>query len=197
MSQSLPPAYFDGVYAANPDPWQFATSSYERDKYAVTLAALPQPSAQATYQRAFEVGCSIGVLTAQLATRCDAVLAVDVNDSALSQARARCAALPQVEFARMQVPTELPEGSFDLIVVSEVGYYWSHDDLARAAGWMLQALRPGGALVLVHWTPVVQDYPLTGDDVHAHFLALADDGALRHLHGARYAQYRVDVFAAA
>jgi SAM-dependent methyltransferase len=187
---SLPPAYFDAVYAADPDPWHFETSAYERAKYAATLAALPR----ARYRRAFEPGCSIGVLTAQLASRCDALLAVDVNDMTLDRARQRCATLPHVGFARLQLPQETPPGDFDLIVVSELAYYWSRPDLARAALWMLSALRPGGSLLLVHWTHRVLDYPQTGDEVHAHFLTLAAGGALRHLHGERDADYRLDVF---
>jgi hypothetical protein len=55
----LPAAYFDALYARDPDPWRFATSDYERAKYRATLAALPGPLLGA----ALEVGCSIGVLT--------------------------------------------------------------------------------------------------------------------------------------
>lgn len=190
--RSLQPAYFADLYAANPDPWRFETSAYEREKYAVTLEALPRPR----YERAFELGCSIGVLTTTLAARCESLLAVDVNEPALARARLRCAEAMHVEFARMQIPEEVPVGDFDLILVSEVGYYWSGADLDRAARWMLSALRAAGSLVLVHWTPVVPDYPLTGDDVHGHFLALADAGKIRHLHGRRYAQYRIDTFSA-
>ncbi len=150
---TLGPDYFDGVYRASTDPWQFASSPYEREKYAATLAALPRPH----YARAFEIGCSIGVLTAQLALRCGHLLSVDVSETALDQARQRCADLPQVEIKKMQVPSEFPAGEFDLILVSEVGYYWSPPDLARAADQMLAALPPGGQLLLVHWTPVVPD----------------------------------------
>ena len=59
---TLPPEYFDHVYQANRDPWNFETSPYEREEYAATLAALPR----ARYAEAFEIGCSLGVLTAQL-----------------------------------------------------------------------------------------------------------------------------------
>ena len=41
MKRSLEPAYFEALYAADPDPWRFATSAYEREKYTATLAALP------------------------------------------------------------------------------------------------------------------------------------------------------------
>jgi cyclopropane fatty-acyl-phospholipid synthase-like methyltransferase len=187
---TLAPSYFDDVYRANTDPWRFASSPYEREKYATTLAALSRPH----YDRAFEIGCSIGVFTAQLALRCGHLLSVDVSEAALAQARQRCAALSQVEIKKMQVPNEFPAGEFDLIVVSEVGYYLSPADLARTADQMLAALPTGGQLLLVHWTPVVPDYPQTGDEVHEFFLAKAQpSGPLRHLTGQRYDKYRLDL----
>ena len=76
MTRSLPPSYFEALYASDPDPWRFASSDYERDKYAATLAALPRQ----LYRSGLEVGCSIGVLTAMLASRCRRLLAVDVAD---------------------------------------------------------------------------------------------------------------------
>jgi SAM-dependent methyltransferase len=187
---SLTPGYFDDVYRANTDPWQFASSPYEREKYAATLAALPRPH----YARAFEIGGSIGVFTAQLAPLCDYLLSIDVSEAALAQARQRCANLPQVEIKKMQVPTEFPAGEFDLILVSEVGYYLSPADLARTADQMLAALPTGGQLLLVHWTPVVPDYPQTGDEVHEFFLAKTQPGGpLRHLGGQRHEKYRLDL----
>lgn len=189
-SNSLNSGYFDEVYRANDDPWSFASSPYEQGKYRDTLASLPRPY----YERAFEIGSSIGVLTAQLATRCGSLLSVDVSEAALAKARQRCAALPQVELRRLQVPDEFPEGQFDLIMLSEVGYYWSKPDLARAADQILAALLPGGQLLLVHWTPFVPDYPQTGDAVHEFFLQKAQaDGPLRHVHGHRADKYRLDL----
>src|SRR5215213_358552 len=114
---SLPPGYFEAIYARDPDPWRFADSDYERAKYDATLAALARPC----YGRALEVGCSIGVLTRDLAPRCAALLAVDAAAAPLEAARARCAGLPQVEFARMLVLRDWPEAAppFDLILLSE------------------------------------------------------------------------------
>lgn len=188
---TLSPGYFDDVYRANEDPWAFTSSPYERAKYQDTLAALTEPR----YERAFEIGSSIGVLTAQLALRCGSLLSVDVSEAALAQARQRCANLPQVELRNMQVPTEFPDGHFDLILLSEVGYYWSPADLARAADLMLAALPTGAQLLLVHWTPVVPDYPQTGDEVHEFFLEKSTpDGPLQHRHGHRAEKYRLDLF---
>ena len=187
---TLPPAYFDQVYQANRDPWNFETSPYEREKYAATLAALPHLH----YAEAFEIGCSLGVLTAQLAPRCGHLLAVDVSEAALVQARARCTDLPQAELQLMQVPEEFPTQQFDLIMLSEVGYYWAAVDLIRATKQLVAGLKPGGQLLLVHWTPPVHDYPLTGDDVHEYFLAQTTDNApLKYLSGLRHETYRLDL----
>src|SRR4051812_9893751 len=113
---SIPPAYFDALYAANADPWNFTTSSYERDKYDATLAALPSRQ----YERGLEIGCSIGVLTSRLSRRCSTLLAVDVSDRALAAARARCRQLANVAFQKIWVPAEWPTGHFDLVVLSEL-----------------------------------------------------------------------------
>lgn len=183
---SLPPAYFERLYTADPDPWRFASSPYEAAKYAATLAALPQER----YHAALEIGCSIGVLTAQLAPRCEQLLALDVAEQALDAARERCTTQGQVTFCRAQVPHEFPSGRFDLILLSEVGYYLAWDDLARLQAGLLAALEPGGSLLLVHWTGPT-NYPLTADEVHDSFLAIP---ALRHLQGSRAPEYRLDLF---
>jgi len=189
--ESLPPEYFARVYAENDDPWGFATRPYEARKYAATLDALPRNR----YQSAFEIGCSIGVLTEQLAGRCERLLAVDVAGRALEQARKRCRHLPHVRLARMAVPDEFPDECFDLILVSEVGYYWGWDGLATAQQLISEHLKPHGHLLLVHWTPFVEDYPLTGDQVHEAFLQGADAGnGLRHLISSRQETYRMDLF---
>ena len=188
---SLPAAYFDGVYAAGDDPWRYETSAYEQAKYATTLAALPEPH----HARAFEVGCSIGVLTALLAARCGSLLAVDVSEKALERARQRCAGVPNVVFERLSFPSQRPDGEFDLIVLSEVAYYWSMTDLRGALDWCCERLRPGGALLLVHWTHPVHDYPLGGDEVHDEALARTAS-RLRRAHAERHADYRLDVLVA-
>lgn len=188
---SLPAAYFDAVYAASDDPWSFETSPYEAGKYQATLAAL----GGRRFDRALEVGCSIGVLTAMLAPWCRELLAVDVSEAALAGARARCAALQHVQFACVCVPDAFPPGRFDLVMTSEVAYYWSPADLARAAEAIEAGLVPGGLWLLVHWTPVVDDYPQTGDAVHDAIIERsAKSGALRHRLGRRHETYRLDLF---
>lgn len=188
---SLPVTYFDDVYRANDDPWSFETSPYERDKYAATMAALPQE----TYKNAFEIGCSIGVLSELLARRCDHLLAVDASELPLKAARKRLASYPNVAIRQMAIPAEFPDGTFDLILMSEVGYYLVLNDLIRARQQLVDQLETSGHLLLVHWTPFVPDYPLTGDQVHEQFLEISGDGKpLLHLLGQRTDKYRLDLF---
>jgi Nodulation protein S (NodS) len=185
--QSLQPDFFDNLYRENPDPWRFDTSDYEAKKYAATLAALPKER----YNKAFEIGGSIGVLTASLAPRCNSLLSVDVSEIAQKQAIARCQNLPGVRFQIMQVPLAYPDEMFDLTLLSEVGYYLCWEDLKKTQQLVIEHLEVGGHLLLVHWTPVAPSYPLTGDEVHDSFLEL---DSLQHLKGLREEQYRLDLF---
>lgn len=188
---TLDQAYFDAVYAANDDPWSFATSDYERQKYEATVAALPKTH----YDTAFEIGCSIGVLTKQLARRCGQLLAVDASERPLKAARERLVSFPAVTIQQMKIPDEFPDQSFDLILLSEIGYYLSMSDLSHARQLLIDHLQPNGHLLLVHWTPFVPDYPLTGDQVHDFFGESARDGGpLTHLTNRRESTYRLDLF---
>lgn len=190
-SATLPPSYFDERYAQDPDPWRFATSAYERAKYAATLDALPRQH----YASALEVGCSIGVLTEALAGRCDRLLGLDLTELALAQARARCRDLAHVGFELAQVPSKWPEGSFDLILMSEIVYYLDASDVERLVARVQNCLQPGGDVVLVHWTGQTH-YPLTGDEAAERFI----EGARSFLHPrhqTRADAYRLDVLGAA
>ncbi len=182
------PGYFDALYAANADPWRFETSDYEAMKYADTVSALPRRR----YANAVEIGCSIGVLTEQLAGRAGAVLGIDVAQAALDRAAARCAASPNVGFARMRVPDAMPDGSFDLILLSEVLYYFEPSTLARLADRLCRIAAPGADLVMVHWLGPTPDYPLTGDAAVAEFMS-ASAGWTRIMRQERRQDYRLDV----
>ncbi len=186
---SLAPGYFDRLYAADPDPWRFASSDYERAKYEATLAAL----ARDTYGEALEIGCSIGVLTRQIAPRCKKLLALDVAEKALDQARKRCVDLAHVSFAKMQVPAEWPAGEYHLILLSEVVYYLDKHDIGRLAEKVAAASR--GDVVLVHWLGST-DYPMSGDEAADLFIRCSAD-RLRVLHQSRTDQYRLDVLRSA
>ena len=155
---SLPADYFERMFAETDDPWDFESSPYEAEKYNVTIAAL----GGGNYDSALEIGCANGVLTQRLAARCRLLLAIDVSATALQRAQKRCAHEPGVKLAEMSFPAQQPDGVFDLIVMSEVVYYWSDSDIAKAGAYVGSHLRSGGDLLLVHWTGET-DYPQTGD----------------------------------
>ena len=164
---TLPATYFAAMYAGAEDPWGFRSRWYEQRKREVTLAALTRPR----YRRAFEPGCSIGVLTAALADRCDEVVAADVDERAVSTARSELARHGHVRVERLSVPQEWPDGMFDLVVLSEVAYYYAPAELEQLLDRAVGSLAPRGTLLACHWRHPVPDYPATGDDVHQRLLA--------------------------
>ncbi|ESP99175.1 Methyltransferase [Streptomyces sp. GBA 94-10 4N24] len=161
MNDSTPESYFTGMYADAPDPWRLADRWYEHRKYTLTLASLPRRR----YRRAFEPGCSVGVLTRMLAGRCEEVVAADRVAAAVEEAAARTADLPHVRVRRMAVPEEWPEGSFDLVVLSELLYYFDDERLDRVLANTVRSLEPGGTLVTVHWDHEVPEHRLTGSQL--------------------------------
>ncbi|HEX4766693.1 MAG TPA: class I SAM-dependent methyltransferase [Lichenihabitans sp.] len=184
---TLPADYFERLYGGDRDPWRFRTSPYERDKYRATLAALSRPR----YGRGLEAGCSIGIFTKALAARCDRLLAIDVSENALAQARQACAGIDGIEFRRAALPADLPHGPFDLIVLSEVLYYLSPADLDATADRCLDALRAEGEVLLCHWLGET-DYPQSGDEAADRFIA-ATSGRWRVRFRRREPAYRLDV----
>jgi cyclopropane fatty-acyl-phospholipid synthase-like methyltransferase len=179
--------YFEDLYAREADPWRFETNPYEREKYRVTLKALPKDR----YRRALEVGCSIGVLTRQLADRCSCLLAIDVADEPLRAARRRCADASQVHLDRMTAPAEWPDGAFDLILLSEMVYYLNRADVAKLADRVIGSLATGGDLLLVHWTGPT-NYPLSGSEA-AKLLLKSAHPSLRVVRQERFDKFRLDL----
>jgi len=159
---TLPAAYFDAMYRAASDPWGFEDRWYEQRKYATSLAMLPA----ARYRSALEPGCSIGVLTRLLAGRCDALLSCDLAAAAVRAAARRTRDLPHVRIEQRDIPGQWPPGRFDLIVFSEILYYFGDHDLEQVLKNAVAALEPEGTLLAVHWRHPVADYPRSGDDVH-------------------------------
>jgi trans-aconitate methyltransferase len=181
------PEAFEARYRADPDPWQFTSSVYERERYAVTIAALTQPR----YANAFEPGCSVGELTALLAPRCDRLLATDVSETAVERARARCASYPQVTVERGDVTAVVVDRPFDLIVFSEIAYYFEASKLESLANRLANDLCLGGTFLAVHWLGRSADHILHGDEAHEVLLGKLP---LQHLRAERHPGFRLDLW---
>ncbi len=153
---------FDRAYRSDTDPWRFASSAYEQRKYDVTVACLPRRR----YRRCFEPGCSIGALTSRLAERADKVVAIDTSPTAIRSATKKLTALANVSIEQGALPEDWPSGAFDLIVFSEIGYYWDESELATIVGQARERLTADGQLIGVHWLGYSDDHLLGGMAVH-------------------------------
>lgn len=160
---SVSTAFFDQLYAHNPDPWAFRERWYEQRKRALTLATLPRQQ----YTSVFEVGCANGELSAGLAQRTQALLACDAAAKAVLLARERLKEYPQVDVRQSCVPQDWPSGQFELIVISEVAYYLDPLALDQVITHVKRSLTPNGHVLACHWRPPIDGCMLTGDLVHA------------------------------
>ena len=190
--KSLDAAFFNNLYQENGDPWNFEQSEYEHEKYHETLKMIPAES----YDYAFEIGCSNGVLTQMLLPKCKRLLAVDASRIAVENAKNRLGDNANATIQEMEIPRDFPNEKFDLILFSEIGYFLSMEDLLETRDKMIESLNAGAHLLLVHWTPLVDEFPLTGDQVHEQFLAISgeDSQPLLHLNQRIEEQYRMDLF---
>jgi SAM-dependent methyltransferase len=190
LTTRLPDSYFDDKYAEAADPWLLEARWYERRKYAITLALLPYPR----YRHAFEPGCSIGVLTEHLTLRCDHVTATDVATAALDAAHRRlvdAASRERVTLLRRSLDEPWPTTQFDLVVLSEIGYYLEAHELRTVLDREVPRLMRGTGVVAAHWRHPVADYPITGD--RANDIIGATQG-LHHLGGYRDGDVVIEVF---
>ncbi|MBB2202045.1 class I SAM-dependent DNA methyltransferase [Gluconacetobacter tumulisoli] len=188
--ESWPGSIFARLYEDHPDPWGFETREYERRKYARTLAALGGRH----FDFALELGCSIGVMTAELASCCDRILAVDVAEAALRRARTRCRDWPAVSFHQGQLPDAFPalaSGSCDLILVSELLYFLSPEDIGLLADRVLAVRRPDASILLVNWTGETNT-PCTGDEAADLFIRHCRIAAMEKDFSERHDSYRID-----
>lgn len=165
---SLSEKYFDALYQNNSDPWNFRNSEYEKSKYETIDKFLKDK----TYNRALELGCSIGVHTAHLAKHCKTLLAVDICEIAIATAKAN-SALPNVLYEKSDIVKAFPPGPFDFISMCEMGYYFNTEALNAIFAKIATHLEVHGHFLLVHWTSFVREYPLDGRQVHQLFEAFA------------------------
>jgi len=152
MAEADPAAvagYLQQMWESGDDPWQISAGWYEQRKRAAVLAALSRPR----YHRAFEPACAGGVLTEQLAPRVDSLLASDAAERAVALTRAR---VPSAEVRQLQLPAQWPDGAFDLIVLSEFGYYLSPTGWIELARRVAASLTGNWTVLACHWR---HDFP--------------------------------------
>jgi hypothetical protein len=178
-------AFFEAKYRGSADPWEFASSDYELGRYARIMASVEGRR----FGCGLELGCSVGVLTEQLAGICERLDALDVSVTAVKRARERCLYLQNVDIRAGSVLTDVPPRNYDLIVFSEIGYYFERDVLAQITRALMARLSPGGLLLGAHWLGHSDDHILSGDEVHEVITGLTE---LEVTFSERHAKYRLE-----
>lgn len=178
MTKAYNDEYFNQLYQVNNgDPWQYEKHWYEKRKREITLAVLPEQR----FKSAIEIGCSTGVLSEILASRCQQLLCLDGHLTAVQLAQQRLPA--HVKVLQAVVPHNLPEHQFDLIVLSEVLYYLDEAHLQQVVTWLNTYLSDNGCIVACHWRYPIEHFDLNGKTVHQllvdnikhqHYLSLTD-----------------------
>lgn len=135
--------HLKALYMATDDPWDFRTSPYEAGKFVATVAALPRQR----YAHALELGCGNGELARRVAPRCAAYTGLDAVEIPLAAARV---AVPHGRFIQGYLPCPLPDGPYDLILLSEILYFLDRDAIAMLAS-QLDAKHPDADIVAVTW----------------------------------------------
>jgi SAM-dependent methyltransferase len=187
IDDNLSADFFEAKYRDSVDPWDFAHSAYEQDRYDEIIKSLGGRH----FHRVFEPGCSIGVLTERLAAICDQVYASDISTTAIARARARCSGQPGVFIEEGSLTGSLPLGAFNLIVLSEVGYYLNSKTLVTLARDLTDRLAPNGVVLAAHWLGTSNDHALTGDQVHD---ILSANLGLERIHSRRHEGFRIDLW---
>ena len=131
------------------------------------------------------------MLTERLAGCCDAVEACDFSPTAVQEAQRRCAHLAQVTVSCQSLAEAPGSARYDLILFSEVGYYFKLHEWKQVVDRFVAPLAVGSTLLGSHWLGSSEDHRLSGDQVHA---VLGAHPLLRLEHGERHEGFRLDRF---
>ena len=96
------------------------------------------------------------------------MLGIDASDTAIQDARTRLSEHGNVRLERVAIPREWPDvRAVDLVVVSEIGYFLTHEELEETLAKIETAASPAADVLLCHWLHPIDGWSLMGEDVHA------------------------------
>ena len=150
--------HFDRLYRHDPDPWGYRTTWAEQHRLGVLIATLDQP----LYGRVFEPGCANGTLTELLAARSTHLVSWDSAPAAVDLTRAAVTAMSGVSCDVGSVPDDWPDGSFDLVVLSDFLYYLSAPDITAVLARATESVTGGGLIMSSHWRGTAADFLTPG-----------------------------------
>jgi cyclopropane fatty-acyl-phospholipid synthase-like methyltransferase len=145
--------YFNWRYAS-PDPYKVSASSYELEKMGRVMATL---GFEKRFGSILEIGCGEGNMTARLATISGRTLATDISDMAVRRTREMISSFPNVDTHRLDLLSDGPPGQFDLVVASEVLYYFEKGQLPAVLERITSCVKNGGSVALIHARALADD----------------------------------------
>lgn len=140
--------HLETIYHSDFDPWEHLSSPYEHDKYAQTIGTVGDRK----FQLGLEIGCGIGGLSTHLAGRCDRLLCMDCITLALARARLRLDDKPHVSVCEGTAPDDIPEINPDLLVLSEVLYFLTVEEIDQLGCWAEVNATRDAVIIVVVWT---------------------------------------------
>ncbi len=141
------PDEFDELFAQSADPWEYDAAPYEQVRFARTIAALGDRH----FRRGLEVACAAGVLTERIAPLCKELVAVDASREAIAHARRRLQRWDNIDIRLARMPDDMPEGRFDLIMLSDMLYYLGLRGLMEFVLATIDRTLPDAMIVLVDY----------------------------------------------
>lgn len=137
--------YWEGIFSTQ-DPWDY-TNTYEQTKYQQTIDALPNRR----FGRGLELACAEGHFTQLIAPLVDELVATDISETAVQRAAEACSAHTNIQYQTLDLIRDPVPGKFDLIICSEVLYYFERGSEIRSLAARLQKhLNPGGLILMAH-----------------------------------------------
>ena len=146
---------FEERYRRNSrDAWSYLTDQQHELRLQRILAALPAGN----FKQLLECGCAEGFLTRQLADRAEQVVACDLSGEAVRRATEYCQGQANVQFRVSDIRKELPDGQFDVCLMSDVLYYLAPTEISRLARRISSQLPAGGVLLIANeWNEAYRD----------------------------------------
>lgn len=145
--------YFNWRYKSQ-DPYKVSVSGYELEKMDRAISSL---GFEKKFGSILEIGCGEGEMTARLAAISGRTLATDISDMAIRRTREAASSFPNVDTQRLDLLTDEPPGQFDLVVASEVLYYFEKEQLPAILERVTSCVKNGGSLALIHARALADD----------------------------------------
>ena len=133
-------------YYKHEDPFGFA-SPYEIGKYEHTIKLLSNRH----YGNALETGAAEGIFTEMLAPLCDRLTALEIAEIAVERGKKRTSRFDHVDFIQGALPNDLPQGSFDLIILSDVLIYFPKEILVKLLKTIESQTAQDGIIFCLHY----------------------------------------------